>query len=62
MLGGEEVAVDVVTSASSDVGVDAGLAVLDGVTEAGVEVADVVAEGLVETPVPTGTFWRYTKG
>lgn len=56
MLGEEEVAVDSITSVLSDVGVDAGLAVLDGVAEAATEGADVVAEGLAETPVPTGTF------
>lgn len=50
--------VKAVVCAFADDGVDTEVKVSDVVAEAAIDGADVVAEGLGEAPVPTGTFWR----
>lgn len=54
----EEVIVETVDCAFADDAGDTVLGTMDVVGGTATEVADVVAEGLAEAPVPTGTFWR----
>ena len=58
VLDGELVPVGTVGCAFADDVTDTVLGIMDVVGETATEVADVVAEGLAEAPVPAGTFWR----
>lgn len=58
-----EALVEPVVCAFTEVDVDAVTGVDEVVAEAALEAGvEIVAEGLVDGPVPTGTFWRYCRG
>lgn len=58
VLEGEEVIGDTVDCAVAEGVVDTVVGGTDAVCTTATELADVVAEGVAEAPVPTGTFWR----
>jgi len=58
LLEGEEVIGDTVDCAVAEGAIDTVVGGTDVICTTATELADLVAEGVAEAPVPIGTFWR----